>query len=114
MLAIFLHRHAIWLLLQFGDGAPRSGQTGHFGNRVAVRQTDGSLQFDEVSGSFERFVSTHVLDLLTLPDRAHLLAEARRLLVVEGYLWQVAPPCARATAVNSAGLLAHRMETVCW
>jgi len=25
----------------------------HFGDRVTVRQTDGSLQFDEVSGSFE-------------------------------------------------------------
>jgi ubiquinone/menaquinone biosynthesis C-methylase UbiE len=55
-----------------------------FGERVAVRQTDGSLQFDEVSGSFERFVSNYVLDLLSLSDTAQLLAEAHRLLVAEG------------------------------
>ncbi len=57
-----------------------------FGDRVAVRQTDGSLQFDEVSGSFERFVSTYVLDLLSLSDMAQLLAEAHRLLAAGGRL----------------------------
>ncbi len=57
-----------------------------FGDRVAVRQTDGSLQFDEVSGSFERFVSNYVLDLLSLSDMAQLLAEAHRLLVADGRL----------------------------
>ncbi len=57
-----------------------------FGARVAVRQTDGSLRFDEISGSFECFVSTYVLDLLSLPDMAQLLAEAHRLLSAEGSL----------------------------
>jgi len=57
-----------------------------FGERVAVRQTDGSLQFDEVSGSFERFVSNYVLDLLSASDMAQLLAEAHRLLVAAGRL----------------------------
>jgi ubiquinone/menaquinone biosynthesis C-methylase UbiE len=57
-----------------------------FGARVTTRQTDGSLQFDEVSGSFERFVSTYVLDLLSAADTAQLLAEAYRLLVPEGRL----------------------------
>ncbi len=57
-----------------------------FGDRVAVRQTDGSLQFEEVSSSFERFISTYVLDLLSLPDMAQLLAEAHRLLTPEGRL----------------------------
>ena len=60
-----------------------------FGACVTVRQTDGSLQFDEVSGSFERFVSTYVLDLLSTTDTTHLLAEAHRLLAPEGRLWQV-------------------------
>lgn len=101
-----------------------------FGGRVIVRQTDGSLQTDEVSGCFERFVSLYVLDLLSLPDIAQLLAEAHRLLVACGGLWQVTPhpwfdptcetrdldldahPCARATprgwlsARGSARLLA--------
>jgi SAM-dependent methyltransferase len=57
-----------------------------FGERVVVRQTDGSLQFDEVSGSFERFVSNYVLDLLSASDMAQLLAEAHRLLVAAGRL----------------------------
>lgn len=57
-----------------------------FGDRAAVRQTDGSLQFDEVSGPFDRFVSNYVLDLLSASDRAQLLSEAHRLLVAEGRL----------------------------
>jgi ubiquinone/menaquinone biosynthesis C-methylase UbiE len=57
-----------------------------FGERVTVRQTDGSLQFGERSGAFECFVSTYVLDLLSLSDMAQLLAEARRLLVADGHV----------------------------
>ena len=57
-----------------------------FGARVTVRQTDGSLQFPEGSGSFDRFVSNYVLDLLSVSDIAQLLTEAHRLLVVGGRL----------------------------
>jgi ubiquinone/menaquinone biosynthesis C-methylase UbiE len=57
-----------------------------FGSRVTVRQTDGSLQFTEVSGSFDRFVSNYVLDLLSAADMAQLLSEAHRLLVAHGRL----------------------------
>jgi SAM-dependent methyltransferase len=60
-----------------------------FEERVAVQQTDGSLQFDKVSGACDRFVSNDVLDLLSLADIAHLLVEAHRLLVADGRLWQV-------------------------
>jgi ubiquinone/menaquinone biosynthesis C-methylase UbiE len=55
-----------------------------FGGRVTVRQTDGSLQFTEGSGSCDRFVSTYVLDLLSAPDIACVLSEARRFLAAEG------------------------------
>jgi SAM-dependent methyltransferase len=57
-----------------------------FGERVAVRQRDGSLQFDEVSGSFGRFVSNDVLDLLSPADIAQLLAEAHRPRAADGRL----------------------------
>ncbi len=57
-----------------------------FGDRVTVRQTDGSLQFDEISGSFERFVSNYVLDLLSAADVAAVVAEAHRLLAPGGRL----------------------------
>jgi len=57
-----------------------------FGARVTVRQTDGSLHFAEGCGSFDRFVSNYVLDLLVVPDVGQLLAEAHRLLVAGGRL----------------------------
>ncbi len=57
-----------------------------FGARVVVRQTDGALLFAEGSGSFDRFVSNYVLDLLSASDIAQLLTEANRLLVVGGRL----------------------------
>ena len=72
-----------------------------FGERVTVRQTDGSLQFGERSGAFECFVSNYVLDLLSASDIAQLLAEAHRLLVDGGRLCLVsltrgATPLARS------------------
>jgi ubiquinone/menaquinone biosynthesis C-methylase UbiE len=57
-----------------------------FGSRVAVEQTDGSLQFEAASGSYDRFVSTYVADLLSISDITSLLAEAHRLLMPEGLL----------------------------
>ena len=53
---------------------------------MVVRQTDGSLQFAERSGSFDRFVSNYVLDLLSVPDIVQLRACAHRLLVAGGRL----------------------------
>ena len=57
-----------------------------FGSRVQVWQTDGSLQFPAASGSFDRFVSTYVADLLSVSDIAAMLSEAHRLLRPEGLL----------------------------
>ncbi len=84
-----------------------------FGERVAVQQTDGSLQFDEVSGSCDRFVSNYVLDLLSFSDIAQLLAEAHRLLVANGRLCLVSltrgsTPLARL--VTRSWTLLHALE----
>ena len=57
-----------------------------FGSRVTVEQTDGSLQFEAASGSYNRFVSTYVADLLSASDITALLSEAHRLLMPEGRL----------------------------
>src|SRR6516225_4931780 len=57
-----------------------------FGSRVQVQQTDGSLQFDAPSGSYDRFVSTYVADLLITSDIAALFCEAHRLLLPGGRL----------------------------
>ncbi len=45
-----------------------------------VMLTRGSLKFDLPDGSFDRFVSTYVLDLLPPHDIKEALAEAHRLL----------------------------------
>ena len=58
----------------------------HQGARVTIRQTDGSLQFDEASGAYDRFVANYVVDLLSVADIWQLLAEARRLLSANGRL----------------------------
>lgn len=57
-----------------------------FGSQAQVWQTDGSLQFAQASGSYDRFVSTYVADLLSASDIAAMLAEAHRLLRPEGLL----------------------------
>jgi hypothetical protein len=53
---------------------------------LTQQQTHGSFQFAEASGSFERFVSNYVLDLLSAADITQLLAEAHRLLAPQGRL----------------------------
>lgn len=58
----------------------------HFGSRVTVEQTDGSLRFGAAPGFYDRFVSTYVADLLSASDIAVLLSEAHRLLRPEGLL----------------------------
>ena len=57
-----------------------------FGSRVQVWQTDGPLRFEAASGSYDRFVSTYVADLLSASDIAEMLSEAHRLLRPEGLL----------------------------
>jgi ubiquinone/menaquinone biosynthesis C-methylase UbiE len=88
VLARHLPPQATYLAVDSSSTMVRLAQTrlARFGARATVRQTDGSLQFNEVSSSFERFVSMYVLDLLSLLDIAQLLAEAHRLLAPEGRL----------------------------
>lgn len=57
-----------------------------FGERATVKQTDGSVRLDLADNSFDRFVSTYVLDLLPEPEIATLLAEARRIVTPGGRL----------------------------
>jgi len=57
-----------------------------FGARAEVRRTDGSPLLPVQDGAFDRFVSTYVLDLLSLEDIRIVLDEARRVLVPGGLL----------------------------
>ena len=55
-------------------------------DRTRVEQSDGSPRLHAPDGTFDRFVSTYVLDLLSKEDIAVVLAEARRVLAPEGRL----------------------------
>lgn len=57
-----------------------------FGRRVEVRRSSGEMRFDLADGSIDRFVSTYVLDLLSVDDIREALAEAHRLLASGGLL----------------------------
>jgi ubiquinone/menaquinone biosynthesis C-methylase UbiE len=55
-------------------------------SRVQIRLTDGSPRLDQADGSFDRFISTYVLDLLSASDTELLLSEAHRVLRPGGLL----------------------------
>jgi ubiquinone/menaquinone biosynthesis C-methylase UbiE len=57
-----------------------------WGTRAEVRLTDGLLVIEAADGSFDRLLSTYVLDLLSEHDIALLLAEAHRVLAPDGRL----------------------------
>ena len=73
-----------------------------FGARAEIRQSDGAPALDLPDASCDRFVSTYVLDLLSVEDVRAVLAEARRLLEPGGLLCLAGltpgeTPAARAT-----------------
>jgi ubiquinone/menaquinone biosynthesis C-methylase UbiE len=55
-------------------------------SRAELNLSDGSLRFPFEDGSFDRFLATYVLDLLSDEDIALTLREARRLLSPGGNL----------------------------
>jgi ubiquinone/menaquinone biosynthesis C-methylase UbiE len=57
-----------------------------FGDRAEVHQVDGSPKIDFEAESFDRFVSTYVLDLLSIEDIQAVLQEAWRILTPGGLI----------------------------
>lgn len=57
-----------------------------FGARVEIRQTEGAPRIEAQGGSFDRFLSTYVLDLLPEREIRLLLEEAERVLAPGGLL----------------------------
>jgi ubiquinone/menaquinone biosynthesis C-methylase UbiE len=62
------------------------GRLKRFGLRAEVLLTDGSPRLNFRTGTFDRFVSLYVLDLLTREDEQIVLGEAERLLTEGGLL----------------------------
>lgn len=75
-------------------------------DRTNVILTDGSMEVDEASGKFDRFVSTYVMDLLWEEDSKKLISEARRVLVPGGLL-------CLASLIQGTGT-ASRVVTTLW
>lgn len=59
---------------------------GPWGERVELRLTEGELDLPDADASFDRFVSTYVLDLMPEPGIRRVLDEAHRVLTPEGLL----------------------------
>src|SRR5262249_14068473 len=57
-----------------------------WGDRAQVDQSDGSPRTQAPDGAFDRFLSTYVLDLLSVEDIELVLQEAHRLLSPDGLL----------------------------
>jgi ubiquinone/menaquinone biosynthesis C-methylase UbiE len=57
-----------------------------FGPRVSVRLTEGETHLDLMPATVDRFLSTYVLDLLSSSDILTLIAEAHRVLTLNGLL----------------------------
>jgi len=55
-------------------------------DRVEIRHTDGAPHIDAPDGSFDRFVSNYVFDLLSTEDIRAVLSEAHRVLADDGLL----------------------------
>ena len=63
-----------------------SSRLARFGDRAAIRQTNGTMRIDLPDQTFDRFLSTYVLDLLSNEDIDSLLSEAHRVLRTGGLL----------------------------
>jgi ubiquinone/menaquinone biosynthesis C-methylase UbiE len=72
--------------------------------RARIHQSDGSPRIAEPDRSFDRFVSTYVLDLLSPGFIDQLLSEAHRLLVPGGKL------CLVSMTLGAT----HFSRAVCW
>ncbi len=53
-----------------------------FGDRAKVELSEGTMRVPGAAGSFDRFVATYVLDLLSEHDARALMSEAHRVLAV--------------------------------
>ncbi len=57
-----------------------------FGGRAEVRQSDGAPHINVADGTFDRFISTYVFDLLSDDEIKAVLSEAHRVLKPDGLL----------------------------
>jgi ubiquinone/menaquinone biosynthesis C-methylase UbiE len=81
-------------------------------DRARLEQSDGSPRIHAPDGTFDRFVSTYVLDLLSRDDIATVLAEARRVLAPEGLLCLVSATHGRTPSERLIMSFATRLHAL--
>jgi ubiquinone/menaquinone biosynthesis C-methylase UbiE len=77
----------------------------HWGDRVSVEQTSGAITLRGPSESYDRFVASYVLDLLSDEDIRELLAEAYRILKPGGLLCTVGLTRGTSLSAKIGGVL---------
>jgi ubiquinone/menaquinone biosynthesis C-methylase UbiE len=77
-----------------------------FGERANVVRTDGTAHIDAADGTFDRFVSAYVFDLLSDDDTRAVVNEARRVLRPDGLLGLV--------SLTDGPSLHSRLVTMTW
>lgn len=83
-----------------------------FGKRVEVRETDGSAHIDAPEGTFDRFLSTYVFDLLAREQITALIDEAYRVLAPNGRLCLVSLTHGRTSLGRIASRAWHGVWTL--
>ncbi len=84
-----------------------------FGQRCQVRLSDGDFDFSSHGGPFDRFVTTYVLDLLSLADIRKVFAEAHAALVPGGLFCHAGltkGTSAVSRTTSTAWALIHRIK----
>ena len=81
-------------------------------DRARVEQSDGSPAIHTPDGTFDRFMSTYVFDLLSSEDIAAVLAEARRVLAPAGLLCLVSATHGRTPSERLIMALAGRLHAL--
>jgi ubiquinone/menaquinone biosynthesis C-methylase UbiE len=80
--------------------------------RAIVEQSDGSPRIAAPEGAFDRFLSTYVLDLLSIGDIRTVVDEAYRVLAVDGLLCLVSASPGQTTLERVVMGIAARMHAL--
>jgi ubiquinone/menaquinone biosynthesis C-methylase UbiE len=80
--------------------------------RAVVEQSDGSPRLPAPEGAFDRFVSTYVLDLLSVEDIRTVVGEAYRVLTADGLLCLVSASPGQTTVERLVMGIAARMHAL--
>jgi ubiquinone/menaquinone biosynthesis C-methylase UbiE len=80
--------------------------------RAVVEQSDGSARIPAPEGTFDRFLSTYVLDLLSIEDIRTVVDEAYRVLAADGLLCLVSASPGQTTLERLVMGIAARMHAL--